>query len=1190
MFQSAYQDGDCVEVFSPAGKNPAADWKLSGKVVRMYEKGVKGYVLAVSGGATSKMQLPKAPKSLLGLRQRHLVLQVLTSTSQDKPFSLELGLTDTSGTRRRLVLSSSFRALHCTPLHAQIPLVGLERYRGSWANLTIDLVGLTAVCFKADDFRTLDLLAIGPTCRLRKVFTMKEALDDSSGSGGGDGQSENISAGGASGQNNDERCESAPVAPMPLRMAFPAGVVPAPQNWVISVSTLRRLASRDVPPPSPSKRNSLVATSSAKGRKNRPTSSLQESSFKGDPLSVSPAMAPLCIPEEPRSFRSSRGGATERGTPSPRLLEIVAGKPLSSSSSRASSTGTLRQQRSISSRASRNSSSRPVATSSPLATPARRRSTGTVVTCTNSRTPSSTSSTPRLPTPDRGSVRDGSSARLVGKIDGVTVARAIGGSSTPLGKTGMGDITSVCRALSRAATAEAGTPSCTPRRTPSSMAGGGVAAGADENTRDEPKGTGRKGGDLLPARLRASKASLSSSRTREVGHTEVAEDGGDRGEGGEGDGRIGDGRIARGPPAEWRVAGNWNGRQEIPAPAWSLFDDSSPDDGFRAVTPQAKHAYSIQAEEILPVPTTARCGTSGSHATASIADHENFGAASELASEGLGGGVRVVAGAPSFSPQPSPEVPANIDVTWLERQTREDGGAVAATSPEARDNASASSRFRPWSSAAIDVSAATTADNPSAFDPPNTSFAADAVVRHIEDGDKETGSATRANLFASPFSPREETSAFARRSPLSAGDARHSGKMQRSPMSARVDVLQNLLAPGVMGGEDLRPQNGSGNKRDKPQVSRTETEALPDSIGVADDADALEHLLVHSTINVDTGSSIRSDNGSPGTNCASSPFDAIVRPANCGPDPCVVSSSRDDHRDEGGTIHHRTIATKEITAVPTQVARTHTDVHTGLAALDGGRVLAGQATSLSPAEERGVAADTSRKDTRRGNIGENNDREEIGGLSSTCEEGAKGVLESAFCRMHTTSRERGHGEIAEPPMMAVDRSGLEELERKESALLDLEESYHTEFGSVDLSQSPDKHDFFAGNRSPDRASAPAENLEAEVHSSMKTDINRRRKDRGGPDESCIASSLATSIETSSRQRVTERDGDHDDDVDSVVLGSRGSTSSPAPREEEGGEKTRSRQGGGRGKDDELYFDPVLNCYYDRAADKYYELR
>ncbi|CAN0474956.1 unnamed protein product, partial [Ectocarpus sp. 12 AP-2014] len=1004
------------------------------------------YVLVVSGGATSKMQLPKAPKSLLGLRQRYLVLQVLTSTSQDKPFSLELGLTDTCGTRRRLVLSSSFRALHCTPLHAQIPLVGLERHRGSWANLTIDLVGLTALCFKADDFRTLDLLAIGPTCRLRKVFTMKEALDDSSGAGGEDDHSELISAD-ASGHHNGVGCKPAPVAQMPLRMAFPAGVVPAPRNWVISVSTLRRLASRDVPPPSPSKRNSLVATSLATGRKRRPTSSLQESSYKGGPLSVSPAMASPCIPEEARSFRSSRGGAAERGTPSPRLLEIVAGKPSSSSSSRASPTDTLQQQRSISSRGSRNSSSRPIATSSPFATPARRRSTGIIVTCSNSRTPSSTSSTPRLPTPDRVRVRDGSPARSVGRRDDVAVTRAIGESSTPLGKPGTGDITSVCRTPSQAATAEATTPSCKPRRTTSSMAGGGLAADAHENTRNEPKGTGRKGGGLLPARLRASKLSSSSGRTREVGHTEIAEDGGDSGTDGEGHGQI-----AREPPAEWRVAGNWNGRQEKPAPAWSLLDDSSPDDGFRAVTPQAEHAYSIQAEDILPVPTTTRCGTSGSHATASIADHENSGAASELAYQGLGGGVRVIAGTPSSSPQPPPDVPANIDVSWLERHKREDGEAVAATSPEARDNRSTSSRFRPWSSAAINASAAT-AENSGAFDLPNTSFAADAIVKHIEDGGKKVRSATRASLFASPFSPREETSAIARRSPLSAGDASRSGKMQRSPMSARVDVLQNLLAPGAMGGEELWSQNDSGKKRDEAQVSKTETQTLPDGkagggdngSGVAGDADALEHLLVHSTISVDTRSSVRGDNGSPGTNCANSSFDAIARPANRGPDACVVSSSRDDHRDEGGNDRYRTIATKEVIVVPTQVAHTH--VHTGLSTFDGGHLHGGQATSLSLAEESGATVETSRKSTRSGNISENDDREEIEGFSSTCGAGAKGVLESAFCR--ATNRERGHRENAESPM-AVDRSNLEELERKESALLDMEESFHTEFGSVDL--------------------------------------------------------------------------------------------------------------------------------------------
>lgn len=59
----------------------------------------------------------------VGLRQRHLVVQILTAASHDKPFSMELGVTDSGGARRRLVLSSSFRTLHCTPLHAQVQRV-----------------------------------------------------------------------------------------------------------------------------------------------------------------------------------------------------------------------------------------------------------------------------------------------------------------------------------------------------------------------------------------------------------------------------------------------------------------------------------------------------------------------------------------------------------------------------------------------------------------------------------------------------------------------------------------------------------------------------------------------------------------------------------------------------------------------------------------------------------------------------------------------------------------------------------------------------------------------------------------------------------------------------------------------------------------------------------------------------------
>lgn len=43
------------------GKDPTGNWKMCGgkAVKRVYEKNVKGYVYAISGGPGHKMQLPK---------------------------------------------------------------------------------------------------------------------------------------------------------------------------------------------------------------------------------------------------------------------------------------------------------------------------------------------------------------------------------------------------------------------------------------------------------------------------------------------------------------------------------------------------------------------------------------------------------------------------------------------------------------------------------------------------------------------------------------------------------------------------------------------------------------------------------------------------------------------------------------------------------------------------------------------------------------------------------------------------------------------------------------------------------------------------------------------------------------------------------------------------------------------------
>lgn len=60
------QGGPYVDVFSAQGRDPAAQWKLTGSVKKEFDKLVRGYVYALEGGAsttTTRMQLPKADKS-----------------------------------------------------------------------------------------------------------------------------------------------------------------------------------------------------------------------------------------------------------------------------------------------------------------------------------------------------------------------------------------------------------------------------------------------------------------------------------------------------------------------------------------------------------------------------------------------------------------------------------------------------------------------------------------------------------------------------------------------------------------------------------------------------------------------------------------------------------------------------------------------------------------------------------------------------------------------------------------------------------------------------------------------------------------------------------------------------------------------------------------------------------------------
>ena len=191
---------------------------LGGKCVkRMYEKGVKGYVHHIGGPPGLKMQLPaderrgrerppafspafsrfprlfappgppvptaeiaprihpdlprsRSSKPAVGLKQPYLVFQVLLPLGQH--VSLEVVVADAEGTRRRLLLSTSFTDVKTSPLHCQVPLPTPLVPTARWLNLVLDLPALVHALFNAE-FRSTEGVGVGATCRLRKIFTMR---------------------------------------------------------------------------------------------------------------------------------------------------------------------------------------------------------------------------------------------------------------------------------------------------------------------------------------------------------------------------------------------------------------------------------------------------------------------------------------------------------------------------------------------------------------------------------------------------------------------------------------------------------------------------------------------------------------------------------------------------------------------------------------------------------------------------------------------------------------------------------------------------------------------------------------------------------------------------------------------------------------------------------------------------------
>jgi len=182
MFQHAYQNGSHLEIFDAKGlkQNEKINDKLfkvsnSNFVSKSYDKSLKSYIYEVLPGTKATLQFPKDDRQDLGLLQHYLVLQIFLG--MDSTFSLEVVLSDTANHKRRLIFTNSVKEIEKTHFHIKIPLDHIKR--NTWINLSFDLLSYFEM-FPSSTFRSLESFIISGNYKLRKIFTMRGPLIESS--------------------------------------------------------------------------------------------------------------------------------------------------------------------------------------------------------------------------------------------------------------------------------------------------------------------------------------------------------------------------------------------------------------------------------------------------------------------------------------------------------------------------------------------------------------------------------------------------------------------------------------------------------------------------------------------------------------------------------------------------------------------------------------------------------------------------------------------------------------------------------------------------------------------------------------------------------------------------------------------------------------------------------------------------
>jgi Protein of unknown function (DUF667) len=152
------------EVLNTSNKTGVKTSLLQGKAEYAYDSSSKAYLLKLNTGSVT---IPRSAKDKLELVRPYLLCQVFIYPG--KLLTIELTTTDSDSIKRRLIFTQGKQVIK-NAMHARLPNTNF--YRNTWVNLSFDVNSIFNLCFPGKLFRSLDMIFITGTLKIKKILSL----------------------------------------------------------------------------------------------------------------------------------------------------------------------------------------------------------------------------------------------------------------------------------------------------------------------------------------------------------------------------------------------------------------------------------------------------------------------------------------------------------------------------------------------------------------------------------------------------------------------------------------------------------------------------------------------------------------------------------------------------------------------------------------------------------------------------------------------------------------------------------------------------------------------------------------------------------------------------------------------------------------------------------------------------------